>query len=335
MPANPHPSCGWRAGRGRVRRGRAGDHPSLHGTAATGTGRFDRQGHPGPVRSGAAGHSRRHAADARARRGVPGRSRPATSSMSRPASRKASATSSARIAASTRSPASAGSTQRAPPETDLEVRPERPVTSGPPEESANSAMTSGRWLHWAPRLQCGHDRLVGRSASAQSTALQIALGGDPCRPACRLHRRPGAHGAGPSDTDAGPAVDPARLRHRRRSSTAGSGRSTVIVEPKGEPTDVVIEWGTGTETGPVRSTSIPMAEGVVDTGRISTQTTDLPIDGGYCLRFTATNSFGSASTPARCLPASRSAHRLPEHPRVRADPRQGLTRLSIVMLVST
>ena len=30
---------------------------------------------------------------------------------------------------------------------------------------------------------------------------------------------------------------------------------------------------------------------------------DLPADGGYCLRFTATNSFGSASTLAHCLPS--------------------------------
>jgi len=101
-----------------------------------------------------------------------------------------------------------------------------------------------------------------------------------------------------------PTPGPPSIRPASGSSSIFDGRTWtlyVTVEPKGEPTDVVIEWGTGTEAGPFDHV-IPMAEGAVDAGRISTQTSDLPPDGGYCLRFTATNAFGSASTTAHCIP---------------------------------
>jgi len=101
-----------------------------------------------------------------------------------------------------------------------------------------------------------------------------------------------------------PAPGPPSIRPASGSSGIFDGRTWtlyVTVEPKGEPTDVVIEWGTGSETGPFDHV-IPMAEGVVDAGRISIPTTDLPVDGGYSLRFTATNAFGSASTTAHCVP---------------------------------
>lgn len=101
-----------------------------------------------------------------------------------------------------------------------------------------------------------------------------------------------------------PTPGPPSIRPASGSSGTYDGRTWtlyVVVEPKGERTDVVIEWGTGTQAGPFDHV-IRMADDVVDAGQISTRTSDLPADGGYCLRFTATNSFGSASTPARCLP---------------------------------
>jgi hypothetical protein len=100
-----------------------------------------------------------------------------------------------------------------------------------------------------------------------------------------------------------PTPGPPSIRPASGSSTFDGRIWTlhVVVEPKGEPTDVVIEWGTGTETGPFDHL-IPMAEDVVDIGQVSIQTTELPADFAYCIRFTATNSFGTASTPARCFP---------------------------------
>jgi hypothetical protein len=134
----------------------------------------------------------------------------------------------------------------------------------------------------------------GRASLAALAALVIA--------ACSVAPEP-TERVRPTPTPGPPSIRPAS-----GSSSIFDGRTWtlyVTVEPKGEPTDVVVEWGTGTETGPFDHV-IPMAEGVVDAGTISTQTTDLPADRGYCLRFTATNAFGSASTTAHCLPGPPS-----------------------------
>lgn len=113
---------------------------------------------------------------------------------------------------------------------------------------------------------------------------------------------------GPSDpVRPTPTPGPPSIRPAAGSSWNFDGRVwtlSVVVEPKGMPTDVVIEWGTGTESGPFDHV-IPMAEAVVDLGVVTTRTSDLPTDGGYCLRFTATNAFGSASTTAVCSPPVR------------------------------
>lgn len=117
--------------------------------------------------------------------------------------------------------------------------------------------------------------------------------------ACAVNPRP-SDPVRPTPTPGPPSIRPA-------AGTSGifDGRTWtlyVTVEPKGVATDVVIEWGTGTENGPFDHV-IPMAEAVVVAGRVSTQTSELPADAAYCLRFTATNSFGSASTPPYCMPA--------------------------------
>jgi hypothetical protein len=96
----------------------------------------------------------------------------------------------------------------------------------------------------------------------------------------------------------------------RSSSTAGTfdGRIwtiSVIVEPKSLPTDVVLEYHRGLEDGPFDFV-IPVAEDVLDVGRVSIQTTDLPADQAFCYRFTATNELGIASTDPNCLPGPPS-----------------------------
>jgi hypothetical protein len=101
-----------------------------------------------------------------------------------------------------------------------------------------------------------------------------------------------------------PTPGPPAIRPDTGSSNTFDGMTwtlSVLVYPQGEPTDVAIEWGTGTEAGPFDHV-IPMAEDVLDAGRILIQTRDLPPDPPFCLRFTATNSYGSASTPAHCVP---------------------------------
>jgi hypothetical protein len=104
-----------------------------------------------------------------------------------------------------------------------------------------------------------------------------------------------------------PTPGPPSIRFASRSTLVFDGHVWtlyVVVDPKGEPTDVVAEYGTGTEEGPFDHT-IVIADDVLDAGQISAQTSDLPADGGFCLRFTATNRLGSASTDANCRPAIR------------------------------
>jgi hypothetical protein len=119
-----------------------------------------------------------------------------------------------------------------------------------------------------------------------------------------------------------PTPGPPDLRFS--SSTGGTfdGRIwtiSVIVEPKGLPTDVVLEYHPGSEDGPFGFV-IPVAEDVLDVGRVSTQTTDLPVDQAFCYRFTATNELGAVSTDAHCLPGPPSFGPSPSGPIVPPSP---------------
>ncbi|MBI2778031.1 MAG: hypothetical protein HYX57_12335 [Chloroflexi bacterium] len=79
----------------------------------------------------------------------------------------------------------------------------------------------------------------------------------------------------------------------------------MIVEPKGVPTDVVLEYHVGLEDGPF-DVVIPVAEDVLDAGRVTAQTTDRPADQAFCYRISATNEFGAASTEPICFPGPPS-----------------------------
>ena len=126
-------------------------------------------------------------------------------------------------------------------------------------------------------------------------------------------------GLGPEPTDSPrptPTPGPPSIRLDSGSSFTFDGLTwtlSVTVLPNGEPTAVVIEWGRGTEDGPFDHV-LPMAEDVLDPGRISIQTRDLPTDLAFCRRFTATNAYGSASTAAICFPGIPSGAPPPSGP---------------------
>ena len=94
---------------------------------------------------------------------------------------------------------------------------------------------------------------------------------------------------------------------------------SVIVEPKGLPTDVVAEWHLGLDEVPFDG-SVPVADDVIDAGRVSVQTTELPSDVGFCYRFTATNELGAASTDAFCFPGPPSGAPPPSTPLASPSP---------------
>ena len=101
-----------------------------------------------------------------------------------------------------------------------------------------------------------------------------------------------------------PTPGPPALRFSSSTGSTFDGRIwtiSVIVEPKGVPTDVALEWHPGLEDGPFDHV-IPVSQGVLDVGRVSIETMDLPVDQAFCYRFTATNELGDATTDPHCFP---------------------------------
>ena len=128
----------------------------------------------------------------------------ATSFMSRPACRRGSATSSARTAASTSSRASAGSTQPSQPTVEARSRAFLPWSTIPMTVGPSSTGACGRCLSRDRSIHPASDR---RCACARHRSRRFD--GRLCR------RDRATDGACPSDTYAGPALDPASLGHVR------------------------------------------------------------------------------------------------------------------------
>lgn len=113
-----------------------------------------------------------------------------------------------------------------------------------------------------------------------------------------------------------PTPGPPSVRFSSSTGSTFDGRTwtlSVIVEPKGLPTNVVAEWHGGIDVGPFDG-SVPVADDVLEAGRVTVQTTDLPSDVGFCYRFTATNDLGAASTDAVCFPGPPPAAPTPAGP---------------------
>ena len=113
-----------------------------------------------------------------------------------------------------------------------------------------------------------------------------------------------------------PTPGPPSLRFSSSTGWTSDGHTweiSVIVETKGLPTDVLAEYHLGLEDGPFDQ-SIAVADDVIDAGRVSIHTTELPVDKPFCLRFTATNELGIASTVPHCLPGFPSGAPPPASP---------------------
>jgi hypothetical protein len=113
-----------------------------------------------------------------------------------------------------------------------------------------------------------------------------------------------------------PTPGPPSLRFSSSTGSTFDGRIwtiSVIVDPKGVPTDVVAEWHVGRDELPFDG-SVPVADDVIDVGRVSVRTTELPSEVGFCYRFTATNELGAASTDAVCFPGPPPGGASPSSP---------------------
>lgn len=84
--------------------------------------------------------------------------------------------------------------------------------------------------------------------------------------------------------------------------SAANGAWTFIgrVDPKGDPTDVVLEIGLASAAE--FPTTVPAAQDMIEGARLEITTREIPDADEICVRFTATNSFGTASSPPLCFP---------------------------------
>ncbi len=105
----------------------------------------------------------------------------------------------------------------------------------------------------------------------------------------------------PSPTPGPPDIRESSSRFQcSGTDTVATCTVKVVVDPKGTPTRVILEFGpTESQLGQ----ALVIADGVERAGEVSTTTGALPGVGGFCSRFTATNDFGSASTEVQCRPS--------------------------------
>lgn len=103
----------------------------------------------------------------------------------------------------------------------------------------------------------------------------------------------------PSAPTASPSAAP--LLFPMDWSAGNNGRWTfnVSVNPRGSPTDVILEYGFGPESAPVFDTTVPVEEDLFDPQAVAV-TVDMGEGRPFCARFTATNEVGSVSTEPRC-----------------------------------
>ncbi len=106
------------------------------------------------------------------------------------------------------------------------------------------------------------------------------------------------------------------------SWTALDGRWTFTgqVDPRGDPTDVVLEVGPGPSNLRKFDAKLTVARGATTKGPLTITTSEIPNIPEICVRFSATNSAGSSSSTPVCFPHDPPSLPPPAAPTVRIDP---------------
>jgi hypothetical protein len=90
----------------------------------------------------------------------------------------------------------------------------------------------------------------------------------------------------------------------RWTTAAGEWTFSARVDPEGLPTDVVMELGAGPASAAAFSIQVPAAQDMTEAGKLTISTRDIPDGEEICVRFTATNAIGAASSEPLCVPRS-------------------------------
>jgi hypothetical protein len=85
-------------------------------------------------------------------------------------------------------------------------------------------------------------------------------------------------------------------------SADGEWTFTGAVDPKGDPTDVVLEVGPGPVTARRFDQQIPVVQDVTDRAPLTITTQAIPDIDEICVRFTATNGAGTSWSTPLCFP---------------------------------
>jgi hypothetical protein len=93
------------------------------------------------------------------------------------------------------------------------------------------------------------------------------------------------------------------------------------VDPDGDPTDVVLEVGPGPATARRFDAELPVADDLIAAGPLTFTTRDIPDIDEICVRFTATNAAGTASSSPLCFPHDPPSIAPPGPPTVTIDER--------------
>lgn len=107
----------------------------------------------------------------------------------------------------------------------------------------------------------------------------------------------------PSPTPSAPTAP--TIRAGDWSASNGRWTFNATVNPRGSPTDVVLEYGFGPESAPVFDIVVPVEQDLFDAAAV-TVTVDIGEEEPFCARFTATNEMGSTSSEPRCNDQLRS-----------------------------
>ncbi|MEO8468358.1 MAG: hypothetical protein ABI573_01675 [Chloroflexota bacterium] len=139
----------------------------------------------------------------------------------------------------------------------------------------------------------------GQRSLALSIALFVGFGA--VLGGCAATSGSSSPSSSPSTFGAGPGIQIDPTWQNDGVTWTFSGR----VDPQGAATDVVLEIGPGPSTLREFPSRINVAAGLVEPGPVSIATRDIPDIPDICVRFNATNSFGTSASIPLCFSHDR------------------------------
>lgn len=91
---------------------------------------------------------------------------------------------------------------------------------------------------------------------------------------------------------------------QRWAAAGGEWTFSARVDPEGSPTEVILEVGRGPASAATFETKVPAAQDMTEPAKLTISTRDVPDADEICIRFTASNAIGTASSEPLCVPSS-------------------------------